>query len=167
MASRRTHEGTELMLTYRNRKTGRVVDVAEEADVTPGPLRRKRRTQARRTLEKLNSGRRWERISDPAEIEASRQAYREAQEAGRRVPARPAPTPVYVVNTGPDILNSPTVQTPDPEPAPAAREDGIHHSGGPWFEVVVNGETVDKVQGRQAAEERHAELSGGGEGGGW
>ena len=37
--------------------------------------------------------------------------------------------------------------------------DGIYHRGGPWFDVTVNGETV-KVQGRQNAEERYADMGG-------
>ena len=37
--------------------------------------------------------------------------------------------------------------------------DGIYHRGGPWFDVTVNGETV-KVQGRQNAEDRYADMGG-------
>lgn len=37
--------------------------------------------------------------------------------------------------------------------------DGIYHRGGSWFDVTVNGDTV-KVQGRQNAEDRYAEMGG-------
>lgn len=57
---------------------------------------------------------------------------------------------------------------PDPEPDTGDAPDetghvdhtGIDHVGAGWYEVVVNGETVEKVRGKQAAEARFAELVG-------
>ena len=45
------------------------------------------------------------------------------------------------------------------EPVEDVQGDGIYHRGGPWYDVTVNGESV-KVQGRQNAEDRYAEMGG-------
>jgi 7-cyano-7-deazaguanine synthase in queuosine biosynthesis len=64
------------------------------------------------------------------------------------------------------------VRPVDPDPEPDAGDDdetaepehvehsGVEHVGAGWYEVVVNGETVDKVRGKPAAEARFAELVG-------
>jgi hypothetical protein len=51
--------------------------------------------------------------------------------------------------------------TPEPAPAPAAApepvpagDDGVRHVGGPWYEVIVRGEQVAKVMGKNKAQER-------------
>ena len=44
------------------------------------------------------------------------------------------------------------------------RGDGVHGVGGPWYEVVVGGEVVDKVRGAGAAKEAYEtylEVDGG------
>lgn len=63
--------------------------------------------------------------------------------------------------------------TTPPDPAPKDRprppqppegdrsSNEVRHAGGPWFDVYVAGEPVDKVQGRDAAEARLAELTDG------
>lgn len=142
-------------LTYRNIKSGKVVTMPEPS----GYKTRRMQQNARRALEKLDVSKRWERLSEPSEIEASRRAWEQARQA--KTTRRPsAPTPVYVVNQQPDP--EPAVEVdPEPEEAGAAVNE-VRHTGGPWFEVVVNGETVEKVNGRQAAEERLAELTDGG-----
>lgn len=40
-------------------------------------------------------------------------------------------------------------------------ESYVEHAGGPWFRVVVDGREADKVQGRDAADARLAELTNG------
>jgi hypothetical protein len=45
--------------------------------------------------------------------------------------------------------------TTAPEPVP---DDGAHAVGGGWYEVVVDGEMVEKVQGAEAAQEAYQTL---------
>lgn len=45
----------------------------------------------------------------------------------------------------------------DPEDQ-ANAETGVFHTGGGWYQLVVNGIPVDKVQGEQAANERYSEI---------
>jgi hypothetical protein len=132
-----------MALIYRNVKSGKVVTMPEATEVK---TRRQKRT-AERTIQKLDVSHRWVRMSDSDEVAAAQAAWEEGRRAKTRT--RPvSPTPVYVVNT-----------TPEPEPDEPTNE--IRHSGGPWFEVIVDGETVDKVNGREAAEARLAELTSG------
>jgi hypothetical protein len=35
------------------------------------------------------------------------------------------------------------------------REDGVHNVGGGWYEIVVDGEMIDKVRGAEAAQEAY------------
>ena len=136
-----------MALTYRNRKSGKVVSMPEATEFT----NKRRQLNARRAIEKLDVSKRWERLSDPSEIDAAQKSWEQARQA--RTTRRPsAPTPVYVVNHTPD-----TEPEGDPEPDPEPVNE-VRHSGGPWFEVVVAGETVDKVNGKDAAEARLAEL---------
>jgi hypothetical protein len=55
--------------------------------------------------------------------------------------------------------------TDDPEPVPEPveddREDGVHAAGGGWYEVVINGEVVDKVRGGDAAQDVYEEAKRG------
>ena len=139
-----------MALTYLNLKSGKVVSMPEATEFT----NKRHQLNARRAIEKLDVSKRWKRLSDPGEIEAAQQAWGQSRQA--KTSRRPtAPTPVYVVNVGPD-------PEPEPEDDPAETTDPVNevrHSGGPWFEVVVAGETVDKVNGRDAAEARLAELT--------
>ena len=137
-----------MALTYRNRKSGKVVSMPEATEFT----NKRNQLNARRAIEKLDVSKRWERLSDPSEIEASQRAWEQARQA--KTTRRPsAPTPVYVVNVDPE---------PEPDPEPESEPEPVNevrHTGGPWFEVIVDGETVDKVNGRDAAEARLAELT--------
>ena len=139
-----------MALTYLNRKSGKVVSMPEATDFQ----NKRQQLNARRAIEKLDVSKRWERLSDPSEIESAQRSWEESRQA--RTLRRPAaPTPVYVVNVDPD---------PEPDPEPEEQDDSepvneVRHTGGPWFEVVVDGETVDKVNGRDAAEARLAELT--------
>ena len=143
-----------MALTYLNRKSGKVVSMPEATEFT----KKRHQLNARRAIEKLDVSKRWERLSDPGEIEAAQQAWDQSRQA--KTSRRPtAPTPVYVVNANPDPEPE---DDPEPDPDPAATTEPVNevrHSGGPWFEVVVAGETVDKIQGRDAAEARLAELT--------
>ena len=40
----------------------------------------------------------------------------------------------------------------------AVLEDGIHSAGGPYFNVVYNGEITEKVKGKSNAEEAYEKL---------
>lgn len=48
---------------------------------------------------------------------------------------------------------------PEPEPEPDERGDGVHATGGGWYELVVDGAVVDKVRGAEAAEDTYEELT--------
>ena len=53
---------------------------------------------------------------------------------------------------------------PMPVEVATERGDGVHGVGGPWYEVVVGGEVVDKVRGAGAAKEAYEtylEVDGG------
>lgn len=39
------------------------------------------------------------------------------------------------------------------------REDGAHHTGSGWYDIVVGGEKVDRERGKEAAQERYQELT--------
>ena len=51
---------------------------------------------------------------------------------------------------------------PPEEPAPGVSDDGpeLRHTGAGWYEIVIDGETRDRVRGKEAAEDRAAELLG-------
>lgn len=39
-------------------------------------------------------------------------------------------------------------------------EDGTHEVGGGWYDIVINGEVVDRSQGKARAQDRYEQLTG-------
>lgn len=92
------------MLTYRDKRTGRVTDMHEGSDIkreTQEALRSARdvkhaeaitergrnlEAKARHTLEKMDEAERWERLSDSGEIDRSRKAYERRTALRRGLP---------------------------------------------------------------------------------
>lgn len=123
---------------YVNKITGIVARMPEPADVEESDGKAAA-LHVRRTLARMDEAKRWERVSESEAAEAEA-AYEAKQESLRR-PRGAAPTPVYVVNSEPKTPESETVT------------DGVRAAGGGWYEVVKGGEVVDKVRGKEAAEE--------------
>lgn len=139
-----------MALVYRNRHTGKVAVMPEavEARAQRGP---KAAIHARRALEKMDEARKWERLSTDSEIEAAQADWERQQAAKSSRRRNVAPTPVVVVGqqgTG----------QPQAEPQQVGA-DGVRPAGGGWHEVVVDGEVVDKIRGRDAAEAAYAERT--------
>jgi len=65
---------------------------------------------------------------------------------------------VNKVNELVDAVDKLSNQTADVASSIDAKDDGIHGTGGPYYEVVYKGEVVEKVKGKSKAEEAYEAL---------